>query len=75
MTVEQAISEISAMSPTDQIRIVQQIWNGLADNTSIEPTPAMKAELDRRWAKYEADPSSALTEEQFRDQMRVARGR
>jgi putative addiction module component (TIGR02574 family) len=34
-----------------------------------------RAELDRRWAEYKAYPSTALSEEEFRERIRAARGR
>jgi putative addiction module component (TIGR02574 family) len=73
MTVEQAINDISALPPSDRIQIAQAIWDGLGDHVGTAPEPAIKAELERRWAKYKADPSSALTEEEFRNQIRDAR--
>jgi len=75
MTVEQAINDISALPPSDQIRIVQAIWDRLADGVGTELSDSQRAELDRRWAEYKADPSTALTEEEFRERIRVARGR
>ena len=51
MAVEQAIANLTAMSPTDQIQIIQCIWDGLADQTETAPNAALKNELDRRWAK------------------------
>ncbi len=34
-----------------------------------------QAELDRRWTEYKKDPSSALNLEEFRERIRVARGK
>ena len=75
MTVEQTINDISALPPNDQLRIVQAIWDRLADGTGTELSDSQRAELDRRWAEYKADPSTALSEEEFRERIRVARGR
>lgn len=75
MTVEQTINYISALPPNDQIRIVQAIWDQLADGVGTELSDSQRAELERRWAEYKADPSTALSEEEFREHMRVARGR
>ena len=75
MTVEQAISDISALPPNDQLRIVQAIWDRLPAGVGTELTDSQRAELDRRWAAYKADPSTALSEEEFRERIRVARGR
>jgi len=75
MTVEQTINDISALPPNDQLRIVQAIWDRLADGVGTELSDTQLAELNRRWAEYKADPSTALSEEEFRERIRVARGR
>jgi putative addiction module component (TIGR02574 family) len=75
MTVEQAISQISALPPSEQLLIVQAIWDQLPDNVCHELTDSQRAELDRRWAKYMADPSTALSEEEFRARMLTVRGK
>lgn len=75
MTVEQAINDISALPPSDQLRIVLAILDRLADGVGTELSDLQRAELDRRWAEYKADPSTALSEEEFRERIRVARGR
>jgi putative addiction module component (TIGR02574 family) len=75
MTVEQAISDISALPPSDQLRIVQAIRDQLADGVGTDLSDSQRAELDRRWAEYKADPSTALSEDEFRERIRMARGR
>ncbi len=75
MTVEQAIKDISALPPNDQLRVVQAIWDRLPEGVGTELTESQRAELDRRWEEYKADPSTALSEEEFRERIRVARGR
>ena len=75
MTVEQAIIDISALPPNDQLRIVQAIWDQLADGIGTELSDSQRAVLDRRWADYKADPTTAISEEEFRERIRVARGR
>ncbi len=75
MTVEQAIKDISALPPNDQLRVVQAIWDRLPKGVGTELTESQRAELNLRWAEYRADPSTALSEEEFRERIRVARGR
>ena len=75
MTVEQAINDISALPPNEQLLIVQAIWDQLPAQVGTELSADQRAELDRRWAEYKANPSSALTEDEFRDRIRIARGR
>jgi putative addiction module component (TIGR02574 family) len=75
MTPEQVIDDISALPPSDQLRVVQAIWDRLHKDVGPELSAAQQAELDRRWAEYTADPSAALTEGEFRERIRIARGR
>jgi putative addiction module component (TIGR02574 family) len=74
MTVEQVINDISALPLSDQLRVVQVIWDRLPKDLGTEISAAQQAQLDRRWAEYKADPSSALTEDEFRERIRIARG-
>ena len=49
----------------DQIEFVQQVWDQLADSGwRPELTDAQRAELDRRVASYEANPTDVLTWEE-----------
>ena len=75
MTLEQVLHEISSLTPSEQLKIAQVIWDRLPDDFGIDPSPAQQAELDRRWTEYKKDPSSALTLEEFTERMRVARGK
>lgn len=75
MTLEQVISEVSALSLTDQLRLVQAIWDRLPKDVGTQLTPAQQLELDQRWSEYKNDPSTALTEEDFRERVKKARGR
>jgi putative addiction module component (TIGR02574 family) len=75
MTVDQAIDDISAIPQNDQLRIVQAIWDRLADGVGTELSDSQRAELDRRWAEYKADPSTARSEEEFRARISAARGK
>ena len=73
MTLEQAINDISALPPTDQIRVVQAIWDRLPKDVGTELSATQQAELDRRWGEYKANPSTAVTEDEFRERIRIAR--
>ena len=75
MTLEQVLSEISSLTPSEQLKIAQVIWDRLPDDFGTALSPAQQAELDRRWTEYKKDPSSALNLEEFRERMRVARGK
>jgi putative addiction module component (TIGR02574 family) len=45
----------------ERIQLVEDIWDSIAEDTRTLPlTDEQRAELDRRWAEHEADPSSAI---------------
>jgi putative addiction module component (TIGR02574 family) len=71
ITIEQVLNSISALPPSDQLRIVRAIWDRLPEGVRTELSAAQQAELDRRWADYKADPSSASTEDEFREHIRI----
>ncbi len=73
MTVEQAITDISALSIDDQLRVVQAIWDHMPDDATTALSDAQRAELERREARYKSDPSSLLTETELREQVKAAR--
>ncbi|MFM7931196.1 MAG: addiction module protein, partial [Pirellula sp.] len=45
------------------------------DDFGTDLSAAQQADLDRRWTEYKKDPSGALTLEEFKENMRVARGK
>jgi putative addiction module component (TIGR02574 family) len=73
MTLEQVLHEISSLTPSEQLKIAQFIWDKLPDDFGTDLSPAQQSELDRRWAEYKQDPSKALTLDEFKDRMRAAR--
>jgi putative addiction module component (TIGR02574 family) len=75
MTVEQVINEMTALTPSEQLRVVQAIWDRLPWAVGTELTAYQNAELERRWETYKSDPATALTEEDFKERIRIARGR
>ncbi|MFO0869646.1 MAG: addiction module protein [Pirellulales bacterium] len=75
VTIEQVLNDIAALSPGDQLRVVQAIGDRLPEGVGTELSAAQRAEFDRRWADYNADPSAALTEDEFRGRIRIARRR
>jgi putative addiction module component (TIGR02574 family) len=75
MTLEQVLNEISSLTPSEQLKIAQIIWDKLPNDLGTDLSVAQQAELDRRWADYKKDPSTALTEEEFKERMQIARGK
>ena len=70
MTVEQAISDVSALPLDDQLKVVQAIWDRLPESSTLALSDAARSELARRVASYTADPSTLMTEAQLRAKMR-----
>lgn len=74
MTLEQTISDISQLTTEEQIVVAQAIWDRLSDLAVDQKlTSEQQAELDRRWADYQADKSIAIPLEQFKERIRTAR--
>lgn len=74
MSVEDVINFISALPTSDQLRVVQAIWDRLPREVGTKLTSEQKVELDRRWAEFKANPDRCLTEDEFRTRIRNARG-
>ena len=72
MTAEQAISDVSALPIEDQLRVLRAIWGSLPESASLSLSEDARRELDRRVVKYSADPSTLLTEAQFREKIRAS---
>ena len=75
ITLEQVLSEISSLTPSEQLKIAQVIWDKLPNDLGTDLSAAQHAELDQRWDEYKRDPSAALTEEEFKERIRIARGK
>ncbi|MEX0744765.1 MAG: addiction module protein [Phycisphaeraceae bacterium] len=53
-----------------RIQLVEDIWDSIANDARTLPlTDELRAELDRRWAEHERDPSSAIPWEQVRSEL------
>jgi putative addiction module component (TIGR02574 family) len=63
--------QVLQMSAEDRLELIDEIWESLHPPGSIRPdepfvlSEAQKAELDRRIAEYERDPSRAIPLEEF----------
>lgn len=54
----------------ERLRLVEDIWNSIAEDAKTLPlTDEQRAELDRRWAEHERDPSSAIPWDQVRSEL------
>ena len=54
----------------ERLDLVEDIWDSIArDAQSLELTAEERAELDRRLAEHERDPSSAIPWETVKDEL------
>lgn len=53
-------NEIARLSPQERLRLIEQLWDSLAD-ADVPLSPAQQAELERRLATLDEDRSRAVT--------------
>jgi len=65
------MTEVQSWPLEEQLEFVFDLWDGIMDRgVRPKPTPELLAELRRRVAKHDLDPSRALTWEQVVDSIR-----
>lgn len=65
-----------SLSVDERLQLVGDIWDSIADEAHARPellplSDSQKAELDRRIAEYEADPSTGIPMDQALDGIRA----
>lgn len=56
---------IDRMSADERLALIAASWDSIATQTEATPlTDAQKAEVERRWAAYQANPQAAIPWEQ-----------
>jgi putative addiction module component (TIGR02574 family) len=65
MDTTATLQAVQALPLEDRLELLFQVWDQLLDE-GWQPTLSeeLKAELDRRWANYLANPASGLSEDQ-----------
>jgi len=67
---EPIIERFRKLPSTEKIRLVQQLWDEIADEAAHAPlTAAQKQLLDERIGEHEANPDDAEPWEQARDEI------
>jgi len=67
--------QMLALPAQEKLLIVEELWQSMGDSCNeLQVSHAEKKELDSRWARFERDPSRALTLEQFRALVKAKRG-
>jgi putative addiction module component (TIGR02574 family) len=65
MSPSETLQTVQSWPLPEQLDFAFQVWDGIVDaGWQPELTPELKAELDRRIAAHEADPTRVLTWEQ-----------
>jgi len=69
------LPKLQALPVSEKLLLVELLWQSIGDsNDEPEVSEAEKRELDSRWARFERDPSRALTLEQFDAFLKAKRG-
>ena len=63
------IPNFDQLSDQERVALADEILGSLKHPDALPPPLAHRAELDRRWAAYQANPNIALSREQFRAQV------
>lgn len=67
------IPNFERLNDIERLALAEEILGSLQHPESLPPPTAHRAELDRRWAGYRANPGKALSKEQFRAQVAALR--
>lgn len=68
-------SQVRALPVREKLLLVDEIWESMIDvESELEVLDAEKRELNARWERFEKDPLSALTLEEFQARINAKRG-
>jgi len=74
--ISTAVAAIKALPANEQLEVVDQVLSDLdASETTEEVPPEIRAELERRIAAHNADPSKALPFEEVSKRAKARWGR
>ncbi|MFM2166313.1 MAG: putative addiction module component, partial [Verrucomicrobiota bacterium] len=60
------LRKLQALPVSEKLMLVEVLWQSIGESTDEpEVSDAEKRELDSRWARFERDPSRAMTLDQF----------
>jgi putative addiction module component (TIGR02574 family) len=62
VVIRETIPQLQALSPADRFALAVELWDEVVANPeSLEVTDEQLAELDRRYALYQFDPTKVIT--------------
>jgi putative addiction module component (TIGR02574 family) len=69
------LRKLQALPVSEKLMLVEFLWQSIGESTDEpEVSDAEKRELDSRWARFERDPSRAMTLDQFDALLKARRG-
>ncbi|HWA92364.1 MAG TPA: addiction module protein [Rhizomicrobium sp.] len=75
MTRSELVAELMKLDPEERRLAAEELWESVADeDVSREFTEEELAEIERRDAEFQADPSSGIPWEEIRDELRKRHG-
>lgn len=63
---------ITRLTPDEKLTLIGKLWASL-DTATLPIPPAVLAELDRRWAQHQQNPSAALTLDELLNRVNAKR--
>lgn len=76
MNIAATIAGIKSLSVDERLEIIDAIWESIAaEPESLELTEAQAAELDRRMAIYQADPTRVVSWDELEARIQKRLGR
>jgi putative addiction module component (TIGR02574 family) len=68
------LQELLELTPAQRVELAQDLWDSVDDADFPPLTPEQTAEIDRRLAEHEKDPSRAIPWEVVRERLRARFG-
>jgi putative addiction module component (TIGR02574 family) len=70
MSIDSLLEAAKQLSPDDRIRLVEQMWNSVAENDSpVELSLEQKAELDRRLDRLDRERPSGQSWDSLKSEL------
>ncbi len=67
-------AQVAHLSPQERLTLIEQLWDSL-DDTDLAITPEQQAELDRRIAAHEQNPTVAISWPNLRRELQDRQGK